>query len=139
MKMYSIVSRLYLERRTKITLRVRQILCQQTKDAILMLFCSYSLQTSTTEERNEWIAAMNKVRDFAQTASQLLQEWEKDQECHNCIQGTSIVSYCLLIILAHSIELDLAPIVEKDEMMASSEDDDKQAGMLHVCIPIRAI
>jgi hypothetical protein len=80
----------------------------------------YSLQTSTTEERNEWIAAMNKVRDFAQTASQLLQEWEKDQECHNCIQ-------------------DLAPIVEKDEMMASSEDDDKQAGMLHVCIPIRAI
>jgi len=49
---------------------------------------SYSLQSSTTEERNEWIAAMNKVRDFAQTASQLLQEWEKDQECHNCIQGT---------------------------------------------------
>ncbi len=48
----------------------------------------YSLQASTTEERNEWIAAMNKVRDFAQTASQLLHEWEKDQECHNCIQGT---------------------------------------------------
>lgn len=73
----------------------------------------YSLQTSTTEERNEWIAAMNKVRDFAQTASQLLQEWEKDQECHNCIQ-------------------DLAPIVEKDEMMASSEDDDKQADLFDI-------